>query len=273
MTHTPAIVVLSESHLDTLLSQFARYSGEYAVIPTSTPLAAKQLLGTMVADGIPVALLVVDHPVSGVETEHVLAKLRLLVPTARRMAVSHWDHFRQGAVEMRTPVATGAIDAFMLLPRGKRDEEFHVAVGELLNDWNATVATPEVESTQIITPERDALTNQLLEYLTGSGHRPGCTRRTARSGSRCSPVWGPTGPRHGPSSRPSTRSARSPPSATWRPGSTAAPTRSSRTRSPMSWSWAPDPPGSRRRSTPPARGCGPWCWSPRPSAARRGRAR
>ncbi|OLT17862.1 thioredoxin reductase [Serinicoccus sp. CUA-874] len=169
MTHTPSIVVLSESHLDTLLSQFARYSGEYAVIPTSTPLAAKQLLGTMVADGIPVALLVVDHPVSGVETEHVLAKLRLLVPTARRMAVSHWDHFRQGAVEMRTPVANGAIDAFMLLPRGKRDEEFHVAVGELLNDWNATVATPEVESTQIITPERDALTNQLLEYLTRVG--------------------------------------------------------------------------------------------------------
>ena len=165
MTFTPAIVVLSGSHLDTLLSQFARYSGEYAVIPTSTPLAAKKLIATMVEDGIPIALLVVDHPVAGAETEHVLAKLRYLVPTARRVAVSHWDHFQTGVAEMRTPVATGAIDAFMLMPRGKRDEEFHVAIGELLNDWNASVGTPEVESTQIITPERDAVTRELLDYL------------------------------------------------------------------------------------------------------------
>ncbi|WP_151523811.1 FAD-dependent oxidoreductase [Serinicoccus kebangsaanensis] len=196
MTHTPAIVVLSGSHLDTLLTQFARYSGEYAVIPTSTPLAAKQLIGTMVADGIPIALLVVDHPVQGVETEQVLAKLRHLVPTARRLAVSHWDHFRQGAVEMRTPVATGAIDAFMLMPRGKRDEEFHVAVGELLNDWNATVATPEVESIQIINPEKDALTRELLDYLGRVGAPTGVHTPESEAGQQAlarldeaSPQW------------------------------------------------------------------------------------
>ena len=165
MSHTPAVVVLSGTHLDTLLSQFARYSGEYAVIPTSTPLAAKQLIATMVADGIPIALLVVDHPVAGVATEDVLAALRHLVPTARRVAVCHWDHFRQGSAEMRTPTATGALDAFLLMPRGKRDEEFHVAIGELLNDWNATVATPEVESVQIVAPQQDALTRALVDYL------------------------------------------------------------------------------------------------------------
>ena len=38
------------------------------------------------------------------------------------------------------------------MPRGVRDEEFHTAIVEMLNDWNATVATPEVETVRIIAP-------------------------------------------------------------------------------------------------------------------------
>ena len=51
------------------------------------------------------------------------------------------------------------------MPQGPRDEEFHGAVGEMLNEWNATVATPVVENVRIITPEKDALTRELLDYL------------------------------------------------------------------------------------------------------------
>ena len=55
------------------------------------------------------------------------------------------------------------------MPQGPRDEEFHLAVGELLNEWNATVATPVVENVRIIAPEKDALTRDLLDYLARVG--------------------------------------------------------------------------------------------------------
>ena len=38
------------------------------------------------------------------------------------------------------------------MPRGARDEEFHTAVTELLSDWGSTVADPEVEAVQIVSP-------------------------------------------------------------------------------------------------------------------------
>lgn len=169
MTQTPAIVILSAHNLDTLLAQFARYSGEYAVIPTGTAAAAGSLIRTMVEDGIPIALLVVDHPLPNEDTKRAIAQLRSVVPTARRAVVSHVNHFRESIEKLSNALSTGAIDTFLLLPRGKRDEEFHVAIGELLNDWNATVSKPVVESVRVITPVNDALTEQVLEYLNRIG--------------------------------------------------------------------------------------------------------
>ena len=51
------------------------------------------------------------------------------------------------------------------MPRGVRDEEFHTAIIDLLNDWAATVAVPEVVTVRIVTPEHDVLTLQLRDYL------------------------------------------------------------------------------------------------------------
>ena len=41
-------------------------------------------------------------------------------------------------------MAKGKYDAYLLMPRGARDEEFHTAICELLSDWGSTVAEPEV---------------------------------------------------------------------------------------------------------------------------------
>ena len=45
-------------------------------------------------------------------------------------------------------MAKGKYDAYLLMPRGPRDEEFHTAITELLSDWGSTVADPEVVSVQ-----------------------------------------------------------------------------------------------------------------------------
>ena len=41
-------------------------------------------------------------------------------------------------------MAKGKYDAYLLMPRGVRDEEFHNAITDLLSDWGSTVADPEV---------------------------------------------------------------------------------------------------------------------------------
>ena len=99
------------------------------------------------------------------EVYPAIAKIRQAVPTARRVVVAHYENFRRDAEALRAGQATGKYDAFLLMPRGVRDEEFHSAIIDLLNDWAATVAVPEVVSVRIVTPEHDVLTLQLRDYL------------------------------------------------------------------------------------------------------------
>ena len=71
----------------------------------------------------------------------------------------------------------GIIDVSLGLPRGARDEEFHAAVTELLSDWGATVADPEVEAVRVVAVPDDALTQDLRDLLVRMGmpHHPAPT--------------------------------------------------------------------------------------------------
>ena len=112
-----------------------------------------------------VALFVLESRLPDMEIYPAIGKIRESVPTARRVVVAHWENFRTDAADLRHGQATGKYDAFLLMPRGVRDEEFHSAIIDLLNDWAATVAVPEVYSVRIVTPEQDVLTLQLRDYL------------------------------------------------------------------------------------------------------------
>ena len=62
-------------------------------------------------------------------------------------------------------MAKGKYDAYLLMPRGVRDEEFHNAITDLLSDWGSTVPDPEVVSVKIISPVRDQLTLAIRDFL------------------------------------------------------------------------------------------------------------
>jgi len=66
-------------------------------------------------------------------------------------------------------MAKGKYDAFLLMPRGVRDEEFHNAITDLLSDWGSTVADPEVVSVKIVTPVRDGLTLAIRDFFDRMG--------------------------------------------------------------------------------------------------------
>lgn len=161
----PAIILVSGAHLDVLEEQFSRYAREYDVrLARSAADATHQALDVLDGGG-QVALFVLESELPDMELYPALAAIRQSVPTARRIVVAHFENFRRDAERLRHGQATGKYDAFLLMPRGQRDEEFHSSVIDLLNDWAATVAVPEVVSVRIVTPEHDVLTLQLRDYL------------------------------------------------------------------------------------------------------------
>ena len=168
-TKTPAIVCISADNAETLASQFRRYGFDYDVHVVHSALEGKHTTKALLEDGSTVALCVMDSALPDATWYEAVSMMRTAVPTARRVVVTPWERFvAEGTATFRHAQAAGKIDAHLLLPRGVRDEEFHVAIGELLNDWGATAA-PQVESIQVISPARTPLTRQISEFLLRSG--------------------------------------------------------------------------------------------------------
>jgi thioredoxin reductase (NADPH) len=178
----PAIVIASTSHAAELGAAFARYERDYDVRLVSDAGPAKAAAKELMSSGHQVALFVLDSDEEQERLSALISGTRQVVPTARRLVVSHVSRFRADNQAFRHAVAAGKLDALLLMPQGPRDEEFHLAVGELLNEWNATVATPVVESVRIITPEKDGLTRELLDYLARVGMPAGVHHPDSEAG-------------------------------------------------------------------------------------------
>jgi thioredoxin reductase (NADPH) len=167
---TPAIVLIGAEHPDELRAAFTRYEQEYDVRLVHSCREAVEATRDVLGGGATVALYVSESVVPDAESVlHAFHKLREKVPTARRLIAAHWDRFLADAPGLRSGMATGKYDAYLLMPRGTRDEEFHNAVTDLLSDWGATVPDPEVVSVKIVSPVRDGLTLAIRDFLDRMG--------------------------------------------------------------------------------------------------------
>lgn len=169
----PAIVLVSADHVDDIRSAFARYAAEYDVRVAQTCAEALTVTHEILASGDTVALYAAESVLPDAEVLHCFAKLREKVPTARRVIVAHWDRFLADAPALRPAMAKGKYDAYLLMPRGIRDEEFHHAITDLLSDWGSTVPDPEVVSVKVVSATRDGLTHAISDFL----HRMGMPSR------------------------------------------------------------------------------------------------
>ncbi|HET6154007.1 MAG TPA: FAD-dependent oxidoreductase [Marmoricola sp.] len=165
----PMILLCAPEHADVLLDQFSRYAGDYDVRTTSTVIETSAVLTQARADGVGVALLVSESQLPDATVFAALGEWRQIIPTARRIITAHWERFMLDADPLRPGLATGKYDAYLLMPRGVRDEEFHTAITELLSDWGSTVAAPEVASAQIVAPAPDATTIAIRDFLDRMG--------------------------------------------------------------------------------------------------------
>ncbi|MFZ2016226.1 MAG: FAD-dependent oxidoreductase [Nocardioides sp.] len=165
MDDRPAILLVSEEHADELLDEFGRYSRDYDVRAARSAAEARTVVRGLTGDGRPLALVVTESVLPDADVMELFQKLRTYVPTARRLVAAHWSRFRIDAEPLRPGLAKGKYDAYLLMPRGQRDEEFHTAVCELLSDWGSTVAAPVVESIRIVSPANDAVTLAVRDYV------------------------------------------------------------------------------------------------------------
>ncbi len=177
MDDRPAILLVSEENSDLLLDEFGRYARDYDVRAARSAADAKRVAQELGREGRQLALCVAETVLPDDDVLAMFQRLRTYVPTARRLIAAHWTRFRDDAEGLRPALAKGKYDAYLLMPRGPRDEEFHTAVCELLSDWGSTVAAPVVESLRIVSPSNDGVTLAVRDYLDRIGvpalvHRP-----------------------------------------------------------------------------------------------------
>jgi thioredoxin reductase (NADPH) len=165
----PAIILVSDAHADFLLDEFGRYARDYDLHTATSSQGALEVTRAIRDAGGQVALFVTDTELPDAHVLEAFHAWRTVVPTARRIIAAHWEHFLARAPALRPGMAKGKYDAYLLMPRGVRDEEFHGAVTELLSDWGSTVAKPEVESVRIVAPASTPLTLAIRDYADRMG--------------------------------------------------------------------------------------------------------
>lgn len=169
MPQHPAIILVSENRVDFLRDEFGRYTRDYELCAVTTAAEAEELAQRLVGEQRQVALIVTEARLPDAPVLVALHRLREVVPTARRLVAAHWDDFLEVAEALRPGLVSGKYDAFLLMPRGVRDEEFHTAVCELLSDWGSTVAAPEVTTAEVVAEPGDALAVAVREFFARMG--------------------------------------------------------------------------------------------------------
>jgi thioredoxin reductase (NADPH) len=133
----PAIVIVTtDEHSRTVLvnEMSSRYQSDYDVRCASDPAGGRALLEDLSGRGTDVALVLAHFgPLdrSGLE---FLVEVRSIAPTAQRGVVVQWGDFAS-AGEVFASLTAGQVDLSLVRPEQRRDEEFHSAITDALEDW------------------------------------------------------------------------------------------------------------------------------------------
>ncbi|WGX97955.1 FAD-dependent oxidoreductase [Nocardioides sp. L-11A] len=165
----PVILLVSGDEMDVLAEQFHRYEREYDVRAARSAAEANTVLKEARRSGQPVAMIVTESRLPDEQMLMAMHDWRSLVPTARRLVVIPISRFGEESAALRPYLQKGKFDTYLVLPQGRRDEEFHYAITELLSDWGATVATSEIDSVRIVTPDARPLALAIRDFLDRQG--------------------------------------------------------------------------------------------------------
>jgi thioredoxin reductase (NADPH) len=159
-----------------------RYERDYLVIGETSPGTALGRIRELRAAGHPVAVLMAAAAMAATPGSEFLAQARSILPAAKRVLVVPRGgpgapslrvpvplvQDRQAAIPVLRAIALGMVDTYLSAPGAGRDEEFHRAVSELLEEW-AHDAVPALPAVRIIAHERSARAHELRDTLARNG--------------------------------------------------------------------------------------------------------
>lgn len=166
----PVIVLIAPRRSQYLIDEFGRYQRDYDVCWAGSAAEASQLTDERAAAGAVIAMFVSEAQLPDGTLQDALARWRTAQPTARRVVLVDPDRLVEDRTALVSDLAANRFDAMLLTPLGRRDEEFHSAITEMLSDWSATVGGAQREWVQIIASGDEPLTVSIREFFDRSGY-------------------------------------------------------------------------------------------------------
>jgi len=140
-----------------------RYGADYQVITARSVKAALDVLGGLRDTGRQVSLVLADQWLPGATGTELLARVRQLHPSARRVLLITWGD--QSSLEpMLRATVLGDIDAYVVRPGPSPDERFHRFVTEQLDEWGRS-NLPGLEAVRVVGEEWAARSHELRELV------------------------------------------------------------------------------------------------------------
>jgi thioredoxin reductase (NADPH) len=166
MGDRPVILLVAHEHADLVEGEFrARYDRDYRIELVGGSAAALDRLRTHVADGVQVAMVAAERRLPDAPAVELLHQVPAVTSTARRVALVPGEEYADALDEMRAALLRRDMDTFVGIPRGARDEEFHVALIELLSEWGWSVARPTVTATDVVALPGDRTATAIHDLL------------------------------------------------------------------------------------------------------------
>ena len=145
----PAIVLVSRDPVvrDELAVQLQkRYAASYAVVAGGT---ADEVVAALVeAPDRPIVLILAGFSSNDPDCIEVVGKVSANHPQALRACAVRWGDF-EIAEQVFAAIGAGQLDAWVYRPQSATDEEFHLGITELLNEWSSRTGSG-VEAVQLI---------------------------------------------------------------------------------------------------------------------------
>src|SRR5262245_18293137 len=133
----PVLVVVADedASLQALTGELeSRYGAHYDVVSASSPEAAIARLAELSAAGADVPLVLAEQWMRGMTGTQMLARVRDIVPTARRGLLIPWGD-RSTPPPYLEAAALGWLEFFLPKPTWSPDEQFHRVITGALEEW------------------------------------------------------------------------------------------------------------------------------------------
>lgn len=169
-TEQPVILVVGGDHRDTIVEELsARYARDYDLQTTTSLDDALDRAQELTITGRQIALLAVESVLPDATGALALKVLHTTVPTARRLALVARDNWSTTVPALQAALGRGGLDAYLLIPQGERDEEFHAAITEQLSEWAVTSSQQVLTAVTFVCEDSCAKTARLRDFCERMG--------------------------------------------------------------------------------------------------------